>query len=172
MILIDCDTSHAETILQIFNEAIAHSTALYEYQPRTMKLINAWFARKRAGDFPIVGAVDPQGTLLGFGSYGPFRLFPAYKYTVEHSVYIAADHRGKGIGKLLLNELISRAVAQQYHVMVGAIDSQNQASIVLHEKLGFQRCGLMPQVGFKFGKWLDLALYQLLLPTPLKPIEG
>jgi phosphinothricin acetyltransferase len=170
--LIDCDNAHAEAILRIFNQAIADSTALYEYQPRTMEMIQGWLARKRAGDFPIIGAVDQQGTLLGFGSYGPFRAFPAYKYTVEHSVYIGTDHRGKGLGKALLNELISRAIAQQYHVMVAAIDSQNQASIVLHEKLGFQRCGLMPQVGFKFGRWLDLALYQMLLPTPTKPVEG
>jgi phosphinothricin acetyltransferase len=172
MQLIDCDASHAAAILEIFNDAIAHSTALYEYQPRTMETMVRWFGAKRRGNFPVIGAIDRAGRLLGFGSYGTFRAFPAYKYTVEHSVYVDAKCRGKGVGRMLLEELISRAMAQQYHVLVGAIDSENFASIRLHESFGFQRCGLMPQVGFKFGRWLDLALYQLVLATPVTPVEG
>jgi phosphinothricin acetyltransferase len=170
--LIDCDRSKAADVMGIFNDAISKSTALYEYQPRTTRAIDEWFDRKRDGGFPVVGAVDPSGVLLGFGSYGPFRAFPAYKYTIEHSVYVAAEHRGKGAGTVLLTELISRAISQHYHVMVGAIDAQNKASIRLHEKLGFSRCGLLPQVGFKFGGWLDLLLYQLTLPTPVHPVDG
>jgi phosphinothricin acetyltransferase len=132
----------------------------------------AWFAAKRKGNYPVIGAVSEEGKLLGFASYGVFRGWPAYKYSVEHSVYVAAPHRGKGIGKRLLQRIIEEAEAQNYHVLVGAIDSQNPASIALHRALGFQHAGTIRQVGFKFGKWLDLDLYQLILKTPLHPLDG
>ena len=121
----------------------------------------AWFAAKRKGKYPVIGAVSETGELLGFASYGVFRGWPAYKYTVEHSVYVAAQHRGKGIGKRLLLRVIEQAEAQDYHVLVGGIDSQNVVSIALHRALGFQHAGTIRQVGFKFGSWLDLDLYQL-----------
>ncbi|QSX36836.1 GNAT family N-acetyltransferase [Shewanella sedimentimangrovi] len=160
---------HGEAILAIFNDAIAHSTALYEYQPRDMARIQAWFEAKQAADYPVIGAVTTEGELMGFASYGPFRGFPVNKYSVEHSVYIHPQHRGKGLGLALMRELIAAAQAQQLHVLVGAIDAGNQASIALHQKLGFEHAGTVKQVGFKFGRWLDLALYQLILPTPEQP---
>lgn len=164
--------THANAILDIFNEAIAHSTALYDYQPRTPESMVGWFKTKEAGRFPVIGAVDPDGQLLGFASYGTFRAWPAYKYSVEHSVYVHKDHRGRGLGEALLLRLINAAREQQYHAMVGGIDMSNAGSIALHQKLGFVHAGTIRQAGFKFGQWLDLGFYQLLLETPAEPMDG
>lgn len=163
---------HSDAILSIFNEAIANSTALYVYEPRVPEFMTGWFEAKSSGNYPVIGIEDPSGQLLGFASYGAFRAWPAYKYSVEHSIYIDARHRGRGIGKRLLGELIERARKQNYHVLVGGIDLQNQASIALHERFGFTHAGTIRQAGFKFGRWLDLAFYQLILETPLQPVEG
>ena len=171
--LVECHFErHAEAILAIFNEAIVHSTALYDYQPRTLQSMVAWFEAKRKGNFPVVGIEDEQGKLLAFGSYGSFRAWPAYKYTVEHSVYVHKEHRGQGLGRQVLQLLIARAREQQLHALVAAIDASNTGSVTLHERLGFQHVGTLPQVGFKFGRWLDLAFYQLLLETPHHPVDG
>jgi L-amino acid N-acyltransferase len=173
MKLIPCtEALYAPAILDILNHAIVTSTALYDYEPRTLANMVTWFAAKRAGDFPVIGAVDESGELMGFASYGAFRAFPAYKYTVEHSVYVHHAHRGKGLGKVLMNAVIEAAGAQGKHVMVGAIDAANEASLKLHLELGFERVGTMPQVGFKFGRWLDLALVQRVLATPAQPVDG
>ena len=163
---------HAAAILDILNDAIVHSTALYDYQPRQMQNMVTWFEAKRAGHFPVIGIEDAQGTLLAFGSYGTFRAYPAFKYTVEHSVYVHKDHRGQGLGMVVMRALIDAARAQGMHAMVGAIDAANAGSIALHERLGFKPVGTLPQVGFKFGRWLDLAFYQLLLDTPANPVDG
>jgi phosphinothricin acetyltransferase len=171
--LIDCsEAEHASAILEILNEAIANSTALYDYAPRPAQAMVGWFATKRAQGFPVVGAVDAEGRLLGFASWGTFRAFPAYKYTVEHSVYVHSAQRGRGLGGVLMHELIRRARQAQLHVLVGCIDASNVASIQLHERLGFTHSGTLPQVGFKFGRWLDAAFYQLNLETPLQPQDG
>jgi len=163
---------HAPAILEILNDAIVNSTALYDYKPRTPDNMATWFQAKQAGGFPVIGAVDDAGTLLGFASYGTFRAFPAYKYTVEHSVYVHKDHRGRHLGRLLMEQAIAAARRQQLHVMVGAIDIANQGSIALHEKLGFTHAGTMRQAGFKFGRWLDVGFWQLILETPAQPVDG
>lgn len=163
---------HGQQILDIFNDAILNSTALYEYVPRTMATMETWFDTKTAAGFPVIGLESADGTLLGFASYGAFRVQPAYKYTVEHSVYVHPEHRGKGLGKVLLREIIAAAEANDRHAVIGAIDANNQASIALHEQFGFQHVGTLPQVGFKFGGWLDLVLYQLTLPRPQNPTDG
>ena len=170
--LFDCDRSYAPEILAIFNDAIARSTALYEYCPRTLEFMTAWFDGKERGNYPVVGAADDTHRLLGFASYGPFRPHPAYKYTVEHSVYVDAAHRGQGIGGLLLAAIVERARQQGYHNIVGGIDRDNDASIRLHERLGFERCGSVRHAGFKFGRWLDLVFYQRILDTPANPVDG
>ena len=163
---------HAEAILEIFNEAILNSTALYVYRARTQQDMLDWFEAKRAGSFPVIGIEDSDGKLMGFGSYGLFRPHPAYKYTVEHSVYVHKDHRGRGLGRVLMQEIIAAArQSGDVHAMIGAIDAANTGSIALHERLGFRQVGTMPQVGFKFGRWLDLALYQLLFETPAHPVD-
>jgi phosphinothricin acetyltransferase len=191
MHLIDCDSSYSEAILAIINEVIVSSTALYDYRPRDADAMAAWFAAKRLGRYPVIGALADAGDgpaatagqgglavfpgageLMGFATYGPFRPFPAYKYTVEHSLYVAGPFRGRGVGKFLLAELIERARRQDYHVMVAGIDSANAASIALHRQFGFVCTGTLPRVGFKFGRWLDLCFYQLTLDTPRRPRDG
>lgn len=171
MTWIDCGREHSEAIRAIFNDAIVNSTALYDYRPRTPEVMEAWFAAKEAAKLPVIGALDENGDLMGFGSYGPFRPHAAYQYSVEHSVYVDGRFRGRGLGKQILERLIARAADQDYHMMIGVIDAENATSIALHEKLGFTRCGDIRHAGFKFGRWLDLALYQLVLPTPANPVE-
>ena len=164
--------SRAREVLDILNEAIANSTAVYDYKLRAPESMVAWFQAKQAGRYPVIGAIADDGGLLGFASYGAFRAWPAYKYSVEHSVYVHKDHSGKGIGLALMRELIDSAQEQQYHVMVGGIDLANRGSIALHTKLGFSHAGTIHHAGFKFGRWLDLAFYQLILKTPEAPVDG
>jgi L-amino acid N-acyltransferase len=163
---------HASAILDIFNEVIANSTALYDYQARTAQSMVDWFNAKHSGRYPVVGVESSTGELLGFASYGVFRAWPAYKYSVEHSIHVHAAHRGRGVGKLLLAEIIECAKRQDYHVLVGGIDIDNKVSIALHERMGFMHAGTVRQAGFKFGRWLDLGLYQLILHTPRSPVDG
>jgi len=173
MTIIQCEHQrHAAQILSIFNEAIVNSTALYDYKPRTADMMRAWFEAKAKGNFPVIGGQGDDGELMGFASFGSFRAWPAYKYSVEHSVYVDARFRGRGVGRRLLEEIIKAAGQQDYHVLIGAIDAANKPSIALHERLGFTHCGTVRQVGFKFGGWLDLSFYQLILATPLQPIDG
>ncbi len=162
---------HACQVLEVFNEAILNSTALFDYRPRTPESMVAWFQAKERGHFPVIGVEGPGGQ-LGFASYGTFRAWPAYKYTVEHSVYVHKDHRGRGLGCLLMQALISAARQQDYHLLVGGIEATNAGSIALHEALGFSHAGTIRQAGFKFGRWLDLSFYQLILQTPANPIEA
>jgi len=173
MRLVDCDEArHAAPILAILNEAIVNSTAIYDYAPRPESSMAGWFAAKRAGGFPVLGMESDRGELLGFASYGSFRGWAAYKYTVEHSVYVHHEHRGQGIGRLLLAALIERARAQDLHLLVGGLDAVNEASIALHLRMGFTPAGTIAQAGYKFGRWLDLAFFQLRLDTPHSPVDG
>src|ERR1041385_2026385 len=173
MQMIPCEPKrHASAILAIFNDAILNSTALYDYKPRTMEMMTAWFEAKAKGNYPVIGIENESGELMGFGTYGTFRDRAAYKYSVEHSVYVDARFRGRGVGKRLLQEVITAARAQAYHILVGGIDTKNSVSIRLHERLGFVHCGTIRHAGFKFGRWLDLSFYQLMLPTPSDPTDG
>jgi phosphinothricin acetyltransferase len=172
MDLIECNLTHAEAIRQILNDAILKTTALYDYLPRTPQMMHTWFETKRDGGFPILGVQTSEGELMGFASYGIFRPWPAYKYSIEHSLYVAEAYRRRGVGEFLLRSLIERAIAQDYHVMIGGIDADNQPSINLHLRLGFAPVGLLREVGYKFGRWLDLAFYQLVLVTPSAPESG
>jgi L-amino acid N-acyltransferase len=172
MEIVDCSEAYSAQILEILNDCIVNSTALYDYRPRTMENMKTWFETKRAGSFPIIGALDAEGKLMGFSSYGAFRNFPAYKYTVEHSVYVHKEHRGKNLGKILLQEIVNRAEINGLHNMIGAIDASNNTSIKLHESLGFTYSGTIREAGFKFGKWLDLVFYQKILKGPTDPKDG
>jgi len=165
MTFLDCTHDHLEAIQAIFNEAIINSTTLYDYEPRSAEVMEAWWAAKQEKNLPVIGVVDENGTLMGFGSYGPFRPHAAYQHTVEHSIYVDARFRGRGLGKELLRLLIERATQQGYHMMIGVIDAENAGSIALHAKAGFEPCGHIREAGFKFGRWLDLALYQLILKS-------
>ena len=172
MKLVDCTYDrHAAAILTIFNDAILNSTVIYEYQERSPESMIGWFSAKEAGQWPVIGIEADDGELLGFASFGPFRPHAAFKYSVEHSVYVQREHRGQGIGPQLLRELIKRARQRSVHLLIGGIDADNQTSIALHERLGFIHAGTIRQAGFKFGRWLDLAFYQLTLDTPAAPAD-
>ena len=173
MRLVECTLAeHGVQILEILNDAIATSTALYDYHPRELASMAAWFEAKERAGFPVWGALGASAELLGFATYGTFRAWPAYKYSVEHSVYVRRDSRGRGVGKALLQQLIQSAMQQQLHVMIGGIDADNAESVAFHQRLGFSHAGTVKQAGFKFGRWLDLAFYQLILATPLLPKDG
>lgn len=173
MKIVDCShAAHAPAILAILNEAILTSTALYDYAPRAPESMVTWFRAKEQGRFPVIGIESESGELMGFASYGTFRAFPAYKYSVEHAIYVHKDHRRKGLARRLMQHLIERARQQEFHVLIGGIDMDNRGSIALHESLGFTHAGTIRQAGFKFGRWLDLGFYQLLLETPLAPRDG
>jgi len=170
--VIDCAAAHLADIREIYNDAILHTTALYEYAPRTPEVIREWFDLRQRDRIPVLGIEWQPGVLAGFATWGPFRPRPAYKYSVEHSVYVAREYRGHGIGRRLLEALVARATAAELHVLVGGIDATNAASIALHKSVGFTYCGTVRQSGFKFGRWLDLEFWQLLLPTPAHPVDG
>lgn len=166
MEIVNCQYDrHAQAILDIFNREIATSTALYDYEPRTLDTIQKWFAHKQEYNYPVIGIESDRQILMGFATYGTFRIHAAYQYSVEHSVYVDVRFRGQGIGKRLLTELIRLAQQQNYHTLIGGIDAENKVSIALHQSLGFTYCGKIEQAGFKFDRWLDLEFYQLILPT-------
>jgi phosphinothricin acetyltransferase len=157
-------------ILDIYNDAILHTTAVYDYQSHTLEMRKAWYAAKVAGGFPIFVA-EEEGQVIGFSSLGPFRAWAAYKYTVENSIYVAPDRRGQGVGKLLLPPLIEAARQLELHALIAGIDASNEASYRLHRRFGFEEVAHFKQVGYKFGRWLDLKFLELILETPTQPKE-
>ena len=161
-------------ILAIYNEVIRNSTAVFAEVELTAERGAAWFDTKIASGFPLLVARDESG-ITGFGSFGEFRAWPCYRHSVEHSVHVRADRRGLGIGRKLVTELMARASAMHKHVMIAGIDADNAASIKLHQSLGFMNVGHFHEVGFKFGRWLDLVFLQCRLPatnqsTSVKPL--
>jgi phosphinothricin acetyltransferase len=167
--VIRCGLVHLAAIRGIYNHEIAHTTALYEYEPRSAETVAAWFAAKEAAGLPVLGIEDRDGTLAGFATWGPFRPFPAYLHTVEHSVYVDHRRRRRGVGHALLAALVAEARARGLHVMVGGIDAANAASISLHRRLGFVHAGTVREAGSKFGRWLDLDFWQLMLDAAGRP---
>ena len=161
--IVDASEADLPDILAIYNDAVQHTTAIWN--ETLVDLVNrrAWLAECTAAGFPVLVAHDAVGKVVGYASYGTWRSIEGFRHTVEHSVYVRADQRGKGLGPLLMQALIERARAANLHVMVAAIESENAASIRLHQRLGFVTCGQMPQVGRKFGRWLDLTFMQLIL---------
>lgn len=149
-------------ILAIVNHTIAMSTANYHYEAQTLAEQTAWFESKRNHNFPVWVATIEE-TVVGFGTYGTFREKIGYQFTVEHSVYVHENQQGKGIGKALLNQLITQAKAEGFHVMVGGIDAENTHSITFHQRMGFEEVGHLKQVGYKFDRWLDLCFMQRIL---------
>ncbi|MEP6675811.1 MAG: N-acetyltransferase family protein [Ferruginibacter sp.] len=149
-------------ILEIYNEIILNTTAVYAYQPHTLEMRKQWFDDRAKQGFPIFVA-DEKGIILGMSTIGPFRAFPAYLYTVENTIHVAAHARGKGVGKLLMPPLIQAAKDLKLHTIVAGIDAGNDISICLHESFGFKEVALFKEVGFKFDRWLDLKFLQLIL---------
>lgn len=151
-----------DAILAIYNDAVVNTTAVYDYEPRNAEAQARWFAAKREQGLPVIVA-EIGGVVAGFASFGPFRPWPAYLHTVENSVYIAPDRRGQGVGSALIPPLLDLARAKGLHTMVAGIDATNEASLRLHRKFGFEPVGLFKEVGWKFGRWLDLAFLQRML---------
>jgi len=149
-------------ILEIINDQILNGTALYDYQPRTLAQQLAIFDDKTQKGFPIIVA-KVADEIVGFGYYSEFRFREAYKFTVEHSVYAKKNYIGKGIGHLLLTELIELAKKQNLHTMIGVIDSENESSIAFHEKFGFEKAGFIKESGYKFDRWLHSVFMQKIL---------
>ena len=149
-------------ILEIVNYSILHSTANYNYDVQTMEFQRAWFHNKVENNFPIIVSVD-HDKVIGFGTYGTFREKIGYQFTVEHSIYVSPNEIGKGIGKMLMTELISLAKQQKIHTMIGGIDASNTYSIDFHKRFGFTECGIIREAGYKFDRWLDLQFMQLIL---------
>jgi L-amino acid N-acyltransferase YncA len=146
-------------ILEITNEAIRNGTALWTLTPSTLQARRNWMRERLADGYPVLVA-ERGDRVLGFGSYGRFRPHEGYADTVEHSLYVDAEARGTGIGRVLLAALITHAAQSNRHVMIGGIEAQNAASIALHEQAGFTRSALLLQVGRKFDRWLDLLFMQ------------
>lgn len=171
MIIRDARETDLQGILEIYNDAIANTTAVYDYYPHTIEMRREWFQDKLKKGIPVIAA-DIDGKVVGFTSYGPFRAWPAYKYSIEHSVYVHREFRNRGIAKQLLIKLIDIVKAKDIHTVVAGIDAENIASLNLHKQLGFEDAGHFKQVGFKFGKWLDLRFLQLVLKNDLQPVDG
>lgn len=149
-------------VLEICNDLILHTTAVYSNDPHTLEMRTEWFETKKKQGFPVFVA-EENNAILGFATFGPFRSWPGYKYTVENSVYVASASRGKGIGKQLMGSLIVAAKELEHHVMIAGIDADNISSIALHRQFGFTEVAHLKEVGFKFGRWLDLKFLELIL---------
>jgi phosphinothricin acetyltransferase len=151
-----------QSILDIINYNILNSTALYDYKTRDFETQKTILEDKINKGFPVIVA-ECNGKLVGFGMYSEFRFREAYKFTVEHSVYVSPNEMGKGIGKMIMAQLIIQAKAQGLHTMIGVIDSENKSSITFHEQFGFKSVGKIKESGYKFDRWLDSVFMQLLL---------
>lgn len=149
-------------ILEIYNDVILHTTAVYDYEPHTIEMRRQWFMAKKEQGFPVFVATE-NGKVVGLSSMGPFRAWAAYKFSVENSVYVASDSRGKGIGKLLMPPLIQSCKELGMHTMIAGIDASNEASMRLHEYFGFKEVAHFKEVGYKFNRWLDLKFLQLMM---------
>jgi len=161
----DAIAADIQGITCIYNDAVLNTTAIWnEAVVDEANRKNWWEDRIRAG-YPVLVAVDDDGEVVGYASFGDWRAWDGYRHTVEHSVYVRNDQRGKGVGAALMRILIERARGCGKHVMVAGIEAENVASIRLHEKLGFEKTGHLKEVGAKFGRWLDLAFLQLRLGT-------
>ena len=151
--------SDLPAILAIYNDAVLNTTAIWNETPVDLENRRAWRAARSKAGFPVLVA-EEEGRVAGYGSFGDFRPFEGYRVTVEHSIYVAANFRGKGFGAALLATLIDEARRLEKRVMIGGVDAANAISIALHAKFGFVEAGRLPGVGVKFGRPLDLVLMQ------------
>jgi L-amino acid N-acyltransferase YncA len=156
-------TADVPAILEIYNEAVLNTTASYDYEPRTLEHRIAWFEDHRKHNFAVFVAVDGLGRVAGWSALNRFHDRMGYRFTTENSIYVAAGMRGRGIGKLLLAPLIEAAKARSLHAILAVIDASNEASLRLHAGFGFKPVAQLKEVGFKFGRWLDVIYMELLL---------
>lgn len=164
MIRIATQEDHSQ-ILDITNDVILNTTAIYRDEPHTLQTRLAWFEEKEKKGIPI-WVYERNGEIVGFATFGSFRDNTGYRYTIEHSIHVHKEYRGQGIARALMITLIHYVSEHGYKTLVGVIDSKNVASIRLHEKLGFTHSGTITNAATKFGQWLDASFYQLDLPGP------
>ncbi|MDR6665049.1 N-acetyltransferase family protein [Rhizobium sp. 1399] len=169
MLIRDAVGTDIPSITDIYNHAVVNTTAIWNDTEVDIANRDSWLADRTRLGYPVLVAVDAHGGVVGYASFGDWRAFDGYKHTVEHSVYVQVDQRGKGTGEKLMSALVERARAIGKHVMVAGIEAENLGSLRLHEKLGFEHVGHLRQVGTKFGKWLDLAFMQLTLDPGTSP---
>ena len=162
IIIRDAAENDLMAILDIYNEVIINTTAVYSEQPHTLQMRKDWYDDRVKNNFPVYVA-DAGGKVAGFCSFGHFRVWPCYRYTVEVSVYVEASFRGKGISKMLLTALINRAKEMKLHAVIAGISADNEISLNLHRSFGFVEVAHFKEVGYKFGRWLDLKFLELLL---------
>jgi L-amino acid N-acyltransferase len=157
-------------ILDIYNDAILTTTAVYSEKPHTLATRRQWYKERMENNFPVFVA-ENDSDIVGFSSFGHFRAWPCYRYTVEISVYVQASQRGKGIGKLLIEPLITRARQMNMHALIAGISADNEISLKLHKNFGFTEVAHFKAVGYKFGRWLDLKFLELMLDNEPGPLE-
>lgn len=146
-------------ILAIYNDAVLNTAAIWNDDVVDLDNRLAWFAARQGQGYPVLVAVEGE-SVLGYASYGDFRAFQGYRFTVENSIYVASEARGKGAGTVLLGALVDHAAGNGKHVMVAGIEAGNEVSIRLHARHGFVETARMPELGFKFGRYLDLVFLQ------------
>ncbi len=159
----DAQLADMPAVLAIYNEAVANTTASYDYEPQALVDREALFTQRVKDGLPYLVACDTQNEVLGFASYGAYRPRPGWRFACEHSVYVAAQARGQGVASLLMVPLMAHAKAKGFHTMVGVVDAANEASLKLHAKHGFTTFGVMKEGGYKFERWLDVAFIQAIL---------
>jgi L-amino acid N-acyltransferase YncA len=150
-------------ILEIYNEAVLNTTATADYEPSTLKQRTEWFEQRKKLQLPIFVAVSDHGKIVGWSSLSAYHSRHGYRFTAEVSVYVDAEMRGQGVGKMLMPPLIEAAKTRGLHALIASIDSQNAASIRLHESFGFVMKGRLDQIITKFGRWLDVVYLELIL---------
>lgn len=160
MLVRECEPRDLDVVHALHVDAVLHSTAVWQETPNTRSSFDTWLADRQAAGFPVLVA-EVDGVVAGYVTYGPFRPHDGYRHTVEHSVYVVESFRGRGIASSLMRALVSHARERDLHVMMAGICSENAGSIALHERLGFEVVAVLPEVGRKFDRWLDLTLMRL-----------
>lgn len=154
-------------VTAIYNEVLTNSTAIYNDRPATYQERIEWWKTRQEQGYPVLVATDGD-SILGFGTFGDFRSWPGYRFTVEATIHIHSSARGQGVGTEILKVLVSRARSLTKHIMIAGVDSENAASLRFLERFGFQRAALLREVGFKFGRYLNLILLQYWITAPAK----
>ncbi len=156
----ECTPADLDVVHALHVDAVLHTTAIWQDEPHPRAWFDTWLAERRADGWPVVVA-EVDGVVAGYASYSSWRPHPGYRHTVEHSVYVVEAFRGRGVASALMGALVERATAEGRHVMMAGICSTNTGSIALHERLGFETVAVVPEVGRKFGRWLDLTMMRL-----------
>ncbi|WP_133518149.1 GNAT family N-acetyltransferase [Curtobacterium flaccumfaciens] len=160
VVIRDCTPADLDVVHALHVDAVLHSTAIWQEEPHPRSYFDGWLAERQADGYPVVVA-EVDGQVAGYATYSQWRPHQGYRLTVEHSVYVVEAFRGRGIATTLMAELVARATAEGRHVMMAGICSTNTGSIALHERLGFTTVAVVPEVGRKFDRWLDLTMMRL-----------